>query len=78
LAKKLKRMWSMKTDRELIELAKTKSLQTLVEHFRRTPESILRKAKRLGLSISRSAARHHTHPGTRKTEPTQVLAVVFQ
>jgi hypothetical protein len=27
---------------------------------------------------SRSAARHHTHPGTRKTEPTQVLAVVFQ
>jgi hypothetical protein len=46
-------MWSMKTDRELIELAKTKSLETLVEHFQRRPESIVRKAKRLGLSIKR-------------------------
>jgi hypothetical protein len=55
MAKKLKRMWSMKTDREPIELAKTKSLATLVEHFQRTPESILRKAKRLGLSIKRTA-----------------------
>ena len=53
LARKLKRMWSMKTDRELIELAKTKSLETLVEHFQRRPELIVRKAKRLGLSIKR-------------------------
>jgi hypothetical protein len=45
MAKKLKRTWSMKADRELIELSKTKSLENLVEHFQRRPESILRKGK---------------------------------
>ena len=44
----------MKSDRELIELAKTKSLDALAERLNRPPSVILRKAKRLGLSIKRS------------------------
>jgi hypothetical protein len=47
--------WSMKTDRELIVLSKTKTIETLADHFRRPPKSILDKAKRLGLSIKRRA-----------------------
>jgi hypothetical protein len=57
MAKKLKRSWSMKADRELIDLSKTNSLETLVEHFQRRPESILRKGKRLGLRIKRQRAK---------------------
>jgi len=41
----------MKTDRELIELSKTKSLKALTGHFQRPSKSILTKAKRLGPSI---------------------------
>jgi hypothetical protein len=48
-------MWSMKTDRELIALSKTKSLESLVKHFQRPPASILTKAKRPGLSIKQTA-----------------------
>jgi hypothetical protein len=48
-------MWSMKTGRELIALSKTKSLEALVDHFHRAPTSILKKAKRLGLSIKQTA-----------------------
>ena len=48
-------MWSMKTDRELIALSKTKPIEALVDHFRRPPKSILTKAKRLDLSINRTA-----------------------
>jgi hypothetical protein len=57
MAKAIKRRgtWSMKADRELIALSKTKTLPALVEHFQRPPEIILRKAKRLGLSIKRTA-----------------------
>jgi hypothetical protein len=56
MAKKTARgMWSMKTDRELIALAKTKSLEALVDHFKRPPTSILTKARRLGLSIKQTA-----------------------
>jgi hypothetical protein len=33
--------WSMKTDRELIVLSKTKTIETLADHFRRPPKSIL-------------------------------------
>jgi hypothetical protein len=43
--------WSMKTDRELIVLSKTKTIEALADHFQRPPKSILDKAKRLGLSI---------------------------
>jgi hypothetical protein len=56
MAKKIKPgMWPMKTERELITLSKTKTLESLVDHFRRPPKSILRKAKRLGLSIKQTA-----------------------
>ena len=46
--------WSMKSDRELIVLSKTKTIAALADHFQRPPKSILDKAKRLGLSIKRS------------------------
>jgi hypothetical protein len=50
------RAWnSMKSDRELIELAKTHTLRTLAEQLQRPPAAILRKATRLGLSIKRKA-----------------------
>jgi hypothetical protein len=48
-------VWSMRTDRELIALSKTKTLEALVDHFKRPPTTILTKAKRLALSIKRSA-----------------------
>jgi hypothetical protein len=44
----------MQTDRELIALSKTKTLEALADHFRCPPETILRTAKRLGLSIKRA------------------------
>jgi hypothetical protein len=46
-------MWSMKADRELIELAKTETLEAIAEQFRLPPKSILKKAKKLGLTIKR-------------------------
>jgi hypothetical protein len=49
------RGWSaMKSDRELIDLAKTKTLDAIAEQLNRPPSAILRKAKKLGLSIKRS------------------------
>jgi hypothetical protein len=58
MAKTIRRggMWSMKTDRELIALAKTKTLDALADHFQRPPPAILAKAKRLGISIKQKAA----------------------
>jgi hypothetical protein len=47
--------WSMKADRELIVLSKTKTIEALADHFRRPPKSILEKAKRLGLPMKRTA-----------------------
>jgi hypothetical protein len=41
----------MKSDRELIALAKTHSLHAIADKLRHPPESILRKAAKLGLSI---------------------------
>ena len=43
--------WTMKSERELIALSKTHTF----EHFQRPPATILRAAKRLGLSIKREA-----------------------
>jgi hypothetical protein len=54
MAKKITH-WSMKTDRELIALSKTHKLQALADHFERQPKAILEKAKKLGLSIKRTA-----------------------
>jgi hypothetical protein len=44
-------IWSMKADRELIELAKTKTLEAIADQIQRPPATILRAAKRLGLSV---------------------------
>jgi len=46
-------MWSMKTDRELIELAKTETLEAIADQLQRSPKSILKRAAKLGLTIKR-------------------------
>jgi hypothetical protein len=46
-------MWSMKADRELIELAKTETLEAIADHLKLPPVSILKKAAKLGLKIKR-------------------------
>jgi hypothetical protein len=46
-------MWSMKADRELIELAKTETLEAIADQFQLPPKSILKKAAKLGLTIKR-------------------------
>jgi len=45
--------WSMKDDRELIELAKTKTLESIADQFQRSPKSVLKQAVKLGLTIKR-------------------------
>ena len=47
--------WSMKSDRELIELAKSHSLEAIADKINRSPAFILKRAARLGLSIKRKA-----------------------
>jgi hypothetical protein len=47
--------WSMKTDRELIQLAKSQTLEAIADQIQRSPDSILKRAARLGLSIKRKA-----------------------
>jgi hypothetical protein len=47
--------WSMKSDRELIQLAKAGTLEAIVDQLQRPPAHILKKAARLGLSIERKA-----------------------
>jgi len=45
----------MKADRELMALSKTNTLEAIADHFQRPPATILRAAKRLGLTIKRKA-----------------------
>jgi hypothetical protein len=45
--------WSMKNDRELIELAKSQSLEAIADKVQRSPANVLKQAARLGLSIKR-------------------------
>ena len=47
--------WSMKSDRELIQLAKSRTLDELALEVQRSPAFILKRAARLGLSIKRKA-----------------------
>jgi hypothetical protein len=47
--------WSMKSDRELILLAKSQTLEAIAEKIQRSPAFILKRAARLGLSIKRKA-----------------------
>jgi hypothetical protein len=44
---------SMKSDRELIALSKTHTLEAIADKLQHPPATILKKAKRLGLSIKR-------------------------
>jgi hypothetical protein len=43
--------WSMKSDRELIRMSKTRTLQAIPDQIQRSPAYILKRAARLGLSI---------------------------
>jgi hypothetical protein len=45
--------WSMKLDRELIALSKTRTLEVIAAKVQRQPESVLKRAVRLGLTIER-------------------------
>ena len=47
------RGWSMATDRELMALAKTHTLERVADRLQRSPAFILKKAAQLGLSIKR-------------------------
>jgi hypothetical protein len=47
--------WSMKSDRELIQLAKSQTLDELADELLRSKAYILKRAARLGLSIKRKA-----------------------
>jgi hypothetical protein len=47
--------WSMKSDRELTQLAKPRTLEGIADQLQRSPADILRKAARLRLSIKRKA-----------------------
>jgi hypothetical protein len=42
---------SMKSDRELIALAKSKTLDAIADQMQRLPAAIIRRAATLGLSI---------------------------
>jgi hypothetical protein len=46
----------MKSDRELMVLSKTHTLETIADQLQRSPESVLKRAARLGLSIRREKA----------------------
>jgi hypothetical protein len=45
----------MKSDRELIQMAKSQTLVELADQLQRSPAVIRKKAARLGLSIKRKA-----------------------
>ena len=45
----------MKIDRELIQLAKSRTLEGIADHLQRSPAYVLKRAARLGLSIKRKA-----------------------
>jgi hypothetical protein len=46
----------MKSDRELMVLSKTHTLKTIADQLQRSPESVLKRAARLGLSVRREKA----------------------
>ena len=48
---------SMKNGRELIRLAKSRTLEAIADRFQRSPTYILKKAARLGLSINSRKAK---------------------
>jgi hypothetical protein len=55
---KTKGQWSFSDDRRLIQLAVSlKTLEAVADELKRTPKSIAQIAKRLGLSLKRTADR---------------------
>jgi hypothetical protein len=44
----------MKSDRELMVLSKTHTLEAIADQLQHSPESVLKRAARLGLSIRRA------------------------
>jgi hypothetical protein len=51
LAAKTITRWSMKLDRVLITLSKTRTLDAIATKVQSQPESVLKRATKLGLSI---------------------------
>ena len=51
----------MATDRQLMALAKSKTLEAIADRMQRSPDVILKKAAQLGLSIKASLSRHHSN-----------------
>jgi hypothetical protein len=51
VAKKITR-WSMKLDRELIALSKTRTLEAIADKVQRTPESVLTRQRASGLRLN--------------------------
>jgi hypothetical protein len=43
--------WSMRHDRELIALAKSRNLETIADQLQRSQAYVLKRAARLGLKI---------------------------
>jgi hypothetical protein len=56
MARKARTRWSFAEDRRLIQLAASlKSLEAVAAELKRTPESVARSAKKLGVSLKSGA-----------------------
>jgi hypothetical protein len=51
MGKLTREMWSMRHDRELIALAKSRNLETIANQLQRSQAYVLKRAARLGLKI---------------------------
>jgi hypothetical protein len=61
-----RRGWPLKYDRQLIELARaTNSLEFLAGQIKRSPAAVLRRARRLGISIDDSELSDKSKPSDR-------------
>jgi len=61
------RWWPLKYDRQLIELARaTNSLEFLAGQIKRSPAAVLRRARRLGISIDDSELSDKSKPSDRR------------
>jgi hypothetical protein len=57
MARRAKWRWSMKQDRELVELSKSSLiLEAIAERLNRKPYKLLKSATRLGLTLKRRAS----------------------
>lgn len=57
MAKLTRGSWSMRHDRELIALAKSRNLEAIAGQLQRSPAFIIKRAARLGLSIKGRTAK---------------------